>query len=286
MPSLDDTQAGHVQSVDRAVTILQFLARNGWSGVTEVGAEVGVHKSTAFRLLSTLEARGMVEQDVDSGKYHLGFGLVHLARAVSVGSDVSRQAHASLSWLAEESGETAALSVLEGDEAVTVDHLIPDASVVSRSWIGHRTPLHATAQGKVFLASLPASRAGMILAGPHEALTEHTITDPLALREEVAAVRERGSATSVEELEEGLSSVAAPIFAADGTVVAAMSVAAPSYRVDPDRLADLTELVMLAADHTSSRYGFVRPQAQAEAPAALPAGQATAASSEQPTTGV
>ncbi len=265
MPTLDDSQSGHVQSVERAVTILQFLARNGWSGVTEVGAEIGVHKSTAFRLLSTLESRGMVEQHIDSGKYHLGFGLVHLARAVTVGSDVSRQAHTSMAWLADESAETVSLAILEGDEVVTVDHIIPDASVVSRSWIGQRTPLHATSPGKVFLASLPASRAGMIMAGPHEALTERTITDPLALREEIAAVRERGSATAVEELEEGLSSVAAPIYAADGTVVAAMSVAAPSYRVDAERLAALTEMVELAADHTSSRYGYVAATPAAEA---------------------
>lgn len=71
---------------------LHCLARNGWAGVTEVGHELGVHKSTAFRLLSTLEAHGLVEEHVDSGKYHLGFGLVYLARAVSVGPDLSRHA--------------------------------------------------------------------------------------------------------------------------------------------------------------------------------------------------
>jgi DNA-binding IclR family transcriptional regulator len=244
-----------VQSVERAVAILQFLARNGWSGVTEVGTELGVHKSTAFRLLSTLEAHGLVEQHVDSGKYHLGFGLVYLARAVSVGPDLSRHAQPSLEWLADEIGETVTLAVLEGDEAVTIDQLMPETSVVSRSWIGRRNPLHCTSVGKVFLASLPRARTAGIINNRHVRWTDRTIVDPLELRADIERVREQGYATNWEEFEEGLASVAAPVRAVDGTVVAALSISGPSYRLSEDALVKIAESVREAAARTSARLG-------------------------------
>lgn len=250
---------GRVQSVERAVSILQFLARNGWSGVTEVGDELGVHKSTAFRLLSTLEARGMVEQHVDSGKYHLGFGLVHLARAVAVGPDLSRHAQLSLEWLAEEIGETVTLAVLEGEEAVTIDQLMPETSVVSRSWTGRRMPLHCTAVGKVFLASLPRSRSAAIIGGDLARTTDNTIVDPRELREELERVRAQGYALAYEEFEEGLASVAAPVYAGDGTVVAALCVAGPAYRLSRDELTRIGDQVRDAAAKTSVRVGFSEP---------------------------
>lgn len=248
-----------MQAVERAVSILQFLARNGWSGVTEVGEELGVHKSTAFRLLSTLEARGMVEQHADSGKYHLGFGLVYLARAVSVGPDLSRHAQASLEWLADECGETVTLAVLEGDEAITIDQLMPETSVVSRSWIGRRNPLHCTSVGKVFLASLPRSRIAAIINGHNVRWTDRTLVHPAELRTELERVRQRGYATAWEEFEEGLASVAAPVRAADGTVVAAISVGGPSYRLSQEALERLGEPVREAAARTSVRVGASAP---------------------------
>lgn len=244
-----------VQAVERAVSILQFLARNGWSGVTEVGEELKVHKSTAFRLLSTLEARGMVEQHLDSGKYHLGFGLVYLARAVSVGPDLSRHAQASLEWLADEISETVTLAVLEGDEAITIDQLMPETSVVGRSWTGRRNPLHCTSVGKVFLAALPRSRAAMYVNARHVRYTDETIVSPVELRAELDRVVTQGYATAWEEFEEGLASVAAPVRAGDGTVVAAMSVSGPSYRLSVQTLHRIAEYVCEAAARTSVRVG-------------------------------
>lgn len=256
MSSNDGSPAsGHVQSVERAVSILQFLARNGWSGVTEVGEELGVHKSTAFRLLSTLESRGMVEQHADSGKYHLGFGLVYLARAVSVGPDLSRHAQPSLEWLADEIGETVTLAVLEGDEAITIDQLMPETSVVGRSWTGRRNPLHCTSVGKVFLAALPRSRSAAYLNAHHIRYTDRTITDPAELRAELDRVAAQGYATAWEEFEEGLASAAAPVRAADGTVVAAMSVSGPAYRLPMETLDRIGAQVREAAARTSVRVG-------------------------------
>ena len=79
-----------VQSVDRAISVMEFLSRRGWSGVTEVSRELDIHKSTAYRLLTTLRDRGLVEQDAATEKYRLGFGMVLLARAVSADLDILR----------------------------------------------------------------------------------------------------------------------------------------------------------------------------------------------------
>ena len=252
----NDRVPGRVQSIERAVTILEFLARNGWSGVTEVGNELEVHKSTAFRMLSTLEGRGLVEQHVSSGQYHLGFGLVHLARAVRVGPDLARQIQPNCEWLAQKTSETVTLTVLEGEECVTIDQIISTSTVVSRSWLGRRTPLHCTSPGKVFLASLPASRCEEILSEVHEPFTEHTMVSPEALRDEVRRVRSLGYATTAEEFEEGLSAVAAPVRAADGTVVAAIGISGPTYRLDEAETARAVPLVREAAEQASVRFGY------------------------------
>lgn len=243
--------AGHVQSVERAIAILEFLARTDWAGVTDVGNALGVHKSTAFRLLSTLENRGLVEQHMQSGKYRLGFGLVHLAHSVTVGPDVTRQAQSGCEWLARHSEETVTLSVLEGNESVTVDQILSTSTVASRSWLGRRTPLHCTSPGKVFLAHLDDDERAAVIAGPHERYTQHTIVEPTTLTDEIEGVRSNGYATSSEEFEDGLSAAAAPVYAADGSVIAAIGLSGPSYRLDFEQLQVSAPLVREAAEMAS-----------------------------------
>ena len=247
---------GRIQSVDRAVTILEFLARNGWSGVTEVGDALDVHKSTAFRLLNTLEGRGLVEQHAATGQYHLGFGLVHLARAVIVGPDIAGRARAGCEWLAEHTAETVTLSVLEGDDCVTIDQIISSSAVVSRSWLGQRTPLHCTSPGKVLLAHLDPDRRAEILGGSLKRYTDHTITDTDQLKLVLEQVLADGYATTFEELEEGRASAAAPVLSADGMVVATIEVSGPSYRLGPAELDEVIPLVTEAAERASARFGY------------------------------
>lgn len=257
-PQENSPDPGHVQSVARAVTIMEFLAANGWSGVTEVGAELGVHKSTAFRLLSTLESKGIVEQHVESGKYCLGLGLVHLANSVKHGPDITRMALPGCKWLAAQTEETVTLAIMEGEEAVTIDQIISTSTVVSRSWLGRRTPLHCTAPGKVFLAHLSEERQSEILAGPHKRFTDQTIVEIPKLRDIVEQVRSDGFATTRDEFEEGLSAAAAPVCAADGEVMAAIGISGPSYRLNEDTLRDLALVVREAASRASIGNGYAQ----------------------------
>lgn len=251
-----ERRSGGVQSVERAIAILEFLARYGWSGVTDIGNELGVHKSTAFRLLSTLEAGDLVEQHADSGKYRLGVGLARLARGVNDEPNLNQQARPGCEWLARHTEETVTLNVLEGTECVTVDQIASTSFVVSRSWLGRQTPLHATSPGKIFLASMPEEKLAETLARPRERYTERTLVDAAALRAEISRVRVNGYAVAVDELEDGLTSAAAPVRDDAGEVVAALGVSGPSYRLDADRLKELVPLVCHAADLASSRLGY------------------------------
>ena len=152
-----------VQSLDRALEILDLLAA-GWElGVTELSRRLEVHKSTAFRLCATLLERGMVEQNPATEKYRLGYGLVRLAGAVRAELDLSRAARPVLQSLAERSGETVNLAVLQGDEVINIDQITAPHLVVTVNWIGKQTPLHCTSNGKVLLAHLPQSRREGIL---------------------------------------------------------------------------------------------------------------------------
>src|SRR3954454_5965040 len=146
--------AGGVQSVDRALTILTILARLGQVGVTEIATEIGVHKSTAFRLMSTLEAHEFVEQTEERGKYRLGLGLVRLAGASSARLDVVQEARPVCRRLASDSGETVNIAVLSDSAALYVDQVAGGSALPSHNWVGQHIPLHATSNGKVLLSGL------------------------------------------------------------------------------------------------------------------------------------
>jgi DNA-binding IclR family transcriptional regulator len=241
-------RSASVQSVDRAITVMEFLARRGWSGVTEVSRELDIHKSTAYRLLTTLRDRGLVEQDAATEKYRLGFGVVMLARAVSADLDILRCAKPLCERLSERTGETVTVAVLEGDDAVVIHQSLSRTSALSVDWTGHHSPLHATAAGKIFLAYMPEDQRMRILEGPLERFTGSTTVDPETLREQVARILHDGYSHTVEELETGLSAIGVPICSSESTVVGAVSVSGPSFRLEA---ADLLATVEMARGTTA-----------------------------------
>ncbi|MFD5398179.1 IclR family transcriptional regulator [Streptomyces sp. NPDC127097] len=249
-------QPGGVQSVDRAVTVLEILARHGEVGVTEVAEELGVHKSTAFRLLGVLENRGLVGQEQERGKYYLGAGVLRLAGAAAVRLDISQEGAPVCRQLAGELGETVNIAVLEGDAAVNVTQARGPASVTAQNWLGRRTPLHATSSGKALLAYQPRAVQEAVLARKLPRLTERTVTSAAALRRELAEVVEKGFAVAIEELELGLRAVAAPVRAPDGSVIGAISVSVPAYRLAEERLPEVVKATVSAAEELSRRMGY------------------------------
>ncbi|MFD7108280.1 IclR family transcriptional regulator [Streptomyces celluloflavus] len=247
--------AGSVQSVDRAVSVLEILARTSEAGVTEISEELGVHKSTAFRILGVLETRGLVEQEKERGKYFLGAGVLRLAGAAAIRLDISQEGQPVCRALADDTGETANIAVLDGDAAVNIMQARGAAAVTAYNWLGRRTPLHATASGKVLLAHLPRERRESLAARKLPRFTGHTLTAPAALRAQLTAAAEDGFACSAEELEIGLNAVAAPVRAYDGAVIGAIGVSGPAYRMARARLPELARLAVGAAAELSRRMG-------------------------------
>ena len=235
---------------------MELLSQQGWSGVTEVANELDIHKSTAYRLLATLRDRGLVEQDTATEKYRLGFGMVLLASTVTADLDVVRYARPVCERLSDETEETVTVTALEDDEAIIIHQSISTTSMMSVDWSGWHTPLHASAAGKVLLAHMSDEQRQHILQKPLEALTEHTVTDRKAIQAQLQEVQDTGYGYIVEELEVGMNAVGAPIRAADGTVIAAVAVSGPAFRLPAESVPETGELVKKAAAQISRSLGF------------------------------
>ena len=164
-----------VQSVDRALGILEVLARSGEAGVTEIAAELGVHKSTAFRLVATLEAHRLVEQTVDRGRYRLGVGILRLAGATTARLDLVQEARPICRQLAADTGETVNVAVLSESSALYLDQVAGSSALQPHNWVGQHIPLHATSNGKVLLSGLDETSLDAVL-GTLATYTPHTIT--------------------------------------------------------------------------------------------------------------
>jgi IclR family transcriptional regulator, acetate operon repressor len=249
------------RTIARAVAILQaFDAGKPELGVTEIAHRTDLDKSTVYRLLYALQQGGLIAQDAGTSRYRLGPGLLRLAGLVAQQLDVAHAAHAHLVELVADTGETAKLSVLtDEDRLVRVDAVESHYQVRDVALIGHEVPLHAVSDGKVLMAGMSPTRLERVLQNELPAFTRYTLTDPAQLRLQIEEVRGAGFALAEEELELGLSGVAAPIRNHKGTTVAAISVSGPSSRLPATRLAEVGLVVKETAGLVSARLGYVEP---------------------------
>ena len=247
-----------VRSVDRAAALLLALGNSpGDAGVTELARRLGLHKSTASRLLATLQRRGLVEQDEESGKYRLGLVVIRLAERAERTLDLKGIAYAELERLARTTRETVSLGILERDAYLTVAQVDGPNMVACPDWTGRTTPLHCTASGKVLLAAL-AERDVLRIARPGlPARTERTITTLETLMEELAKIRRRGFATAFSEWIAGTNAIAVPVLDARGRVIASVGVWGPSFRITPVRVAELVTAARAASAAITTRLGGV-----------------------------
>ena len=231
------------------------MARLGEGGVTELAAEIGVHKSTAFRLVSTLEQRGLVEQTEERGKYRLGVGILRLAGATTARLDVVQEARPICRRLSVTTGETVNIAVLSDRAALYLDQFAGSSALQPHNWVGQHIPLHATSNGKVLLSGLPDAEVDRIVPSL-PAYTDRTVTSRRALKQELSTVRAQGFALAVDELETGLAAMAAPVRNAHGDVIASLSLSGPTFRLDDARIKEVLPLLTDAADEVSHRLGW------------------------------
>ncbi len=255
-PDRDLLDGNAVRSVDRAAALLLALGESsGEAGVTELARRLGLHKSTASRLLATLQRRGLVEQDEETGKYRLGLVVIRLAERAERTLDLKGIAWPDLERLARATRETVSLGIVEGDAYLTVAQVDGPNMIAQPDWTGRTTPLHCIASGKVLLAAM-AERDVMRIARPGlAARTERTITTLEVLMEELAKVRRRGFATAFSEWIAGTNAVAVPILDARGRVIASIGIWGPSFRVTPARVAELVTAARSAAASITTRLG-------------------------------
>jgi len=221
-----------IQSVDRAARILHELGSGTPTlGVTELGARLGLAKPTVHGLLRTLEQCGLVSQDVATGRYSLGPGVLQLGNAYLAGSELRARAMLRASALARKANEAVWVSVLVDESVMVIHHEFRPDDAVQILEVGATIPWHACALGHALMAFLPEGEIEHHLAQPMRALTGRTRTNPEALRKALATVREKGYAVENQEANVGDAGIAAPVFDHSGRAVGSIGVVGPADRM-------------------------------------------------------
>jgi len=222
-------------------------------GVTEIAQQVGLHKSSVSRLLTTLESEGWVEQEPTTRKYQLGLGLIAIAGPLLANLNVRKVAHPYLQQLAAQTRETTVLAVWEDSAAVTVEQIASDRTVKHTSPLGSRYYSTGSATVQIFLADMEPAAATALIDSGHIRLQEGWTA--AQARQRLADTRERGYATNLSETFEDEIGIAAPIYDHRRKVVAAVLLAAPAYRVDDHTTEQLLKQCLATAATISTRLG-------------------------------
>jgi len=245
-----------MKSGAKLFSVLETLCVDGEAGITELSTKLSVGKSSVHRFLSVLQDLGYVEKNRTNGKYfatlkvfEIGamvrgrISLVQLARPYM--EELGRQFHETINLALPEQGEVVYIDKVESVEALRMDLTI-----------GRRVPAYCTALGKVFLASLPEEDLGRYLRNQRfRAYTQRTINSAGELRRHLDKVRRDGFAIDDRELDEGIRCIAAPIRDESDKVIAAMSIAGPSIRMNMERLKSLQKPIMAVTEAISRKLG-------------------------------
>lgn len=244
-----------VQSVSRAIDILQCFEKNEELGVTELSRMMGLHKSTTFGLVATLEAKGLIEKNEETGKYRLGIELFRLGTKVN--SNLRKIAVPYLEKLEKEYQETVNLVMLEDLSVLYLEKIEGTHSMRISTVVGGRLPLYCTAVGKALLAFLPEDEMiGKLDRMVFKRYTDKTICDRETLIKSLELIRNNKYAEEFEEFQLGLSCVAAPIFNHLGKPFAAISVSGPCSRMNPHFRKDIGESLIEYTREISGKIGY------------------------------
>jgi DNA-binding IclR family transcriptional regulator len=247
-----------VATIERALSVLDLMASTDRDdlGVTEIARELDLSKAVVHRVLVTLVSRDYLQVDPSTRRYSLGPMALVLGSAYLAQLDLRTLALPRLQELSDRTGETATFSLRNGWNRMYVDQVTPDREIKMAVAIGKAYPLHAGSSSKSFLAFLPAEEQERYLQERElTALTTATIIDPDRLRTELAAIRQRGYAVSLEERQAGAASIAAPILDRHGLPIAAVSVCGPVERFR-DQLETVPSLLLQTCGELSRLFGY------------------------------
>jgi DNA-binding IclR family transcriptional regulator len=248
-----DPKSYNVRAVERAVQVLSsFDSDHAEQGISEIAQATGLHKATAHRIIMTLVNSGFLERTADGEKFRLGLRMVELGLGALHRLDVRRAAQPSMEKLVDDFQEICTLGVFDRGQVLYVEVVHSNHSLTIAARVGRHLPAHCTASGKVLLAFLPPEVVEPVLSAPLAVYTEKTITSPDRLRKELKVVRQRGYAIADEELEVGVWAISAPIRDIDRNVIAAMSIPFPTNRLNPERIPEIAQALLEAANAVSA----------------------------------
>ena len=246
-----------IDSIDRALVILQlFLREKSALSVTQISKELNIHKSTVCRTLETMEGRGFVHQDEETGKYWLGLQIYSLGMLFREKEPFQKLAYPYAKTLAEKFNEGVHITTLDTNPGPYPQHVVLEKIqsqqvLNSAPPVGSVSPSYCSASGKCLLAYCSEDYFNQYKNHPLPRYTENTVTDWQELRQELAQIRKDGYAVDREELELGLMCIAAPIFEKPGKVVAAISISGPVSRIKSQDVKQIIKEVKKTANEIS-----------------------------------
>lgn len=256
MTPKSDAPSASLSSVTNAMRLLKvFTAESPEWGISELARHLGVAKSTAHRLVTTLVAEGFLEQNPHNDRYRLGLLLFSMGTMVRRRMDVAEQSAMDLRALADRTHETVHLAVLHDDEILYLRNIESPHAIRPRSYLGVRMPAFCTSEGRAILAHSAPTLVARVLTSKLQARTPKTITHKKMLMMKLAEVFQQGYAVDSEESEHAMCGIAAPIFDANSQVVAAVGVVGPIHRLGKMQLRKLAPVVTQTAAAISTKLG-------------------------------
>lgn len=250
------TAQNKIQSLDRALDVLDILASRGEMTLSEVADALSQSPATIYRVLSTLDARGVVESDPNSQSWAIGPMAFQLGSAFLRRSSVVERSRPVMRELMSDTGETANLGVETGGNVMFLSQVETHETIRAFFPPGTQSPMHASGIGKALMAHMPERRLKRVLkAAPMQRYTDNTIIDTDKLLDELALIRRQGYAFDNEEKSSGMRCIAAPVMNFFGEAVAGISVSGPSHRITLADVESVSSLVKQAAEGLSRGLG-------------------------------
>ena len=250
--------SGYVQSIERAMSIIEVLDEHGELGISEISDELGLEPSTVHRIVSTLKGLGYVNQNRENHKYSNSFKLFEIGNNVVKSLCLKKQAMPFMRELSDKTNEAVNLAVMDGKYVIYIDKIESQSTIRVDLSVGKRMPTYCTGLGKIMLAYMPETKVRELLEDePFVRFTKNTVPDLETLFQHLARIRKQGYCIDNEEYIEGLFCVAAPVWGHSGEVLAALSVAVPKFLyADTERLFAIRDLVIDVAKRFSTTLGY------------------------------
>lgn len=260
-PASDCAKRGvEIKSLAKSLRLLKLFSpqRREW-GAEEMAAALKFHKSSVQRILATLEQEGFITRTRrHRTEYRLGPEIFFLGNLAEMGPDLRSAARPTMEALVERVAETCYLCVADQDQCLYIERVECSQPIRIINHVGQRNPLHCTGVGKALMSGMTDAEVDRLIAARGLAAhTRHSITDPAALKRELAAIRACGIARDEEELNPGVKCVAAPIRDSSGSVVASISLSGPTQRFTPAAVRRFEKEIRDAAMEISMSLGFI-----------------------------